>query len=862
MRRIPLTLLVTGLLAGCTKKATEPPLAHPPVTRPGPATRPSALPSSPAAKVARRADAVAAAAIYIHPRRWPRLAAALRPLVAALPGERDAFKRQLLDLLDTPDLWSAARSALRLGRPGLALPARLDGWDPDRPLELELYDPIEAGDLGLAARLLTITPSVSWVPGSCHRLRLPATDVPTASASLRGLLEGAGLKPARTRDGRAGVLYRSRDALAAVLPEPDHVRVEVCEEPAVLPGKSVDVGEIWEREVLLAPGRGGLPDTPARRLVRAGQALAAVHLRPWVFADVSQQVGASQIVQALTHVEPEIRAPLLAAGLAEVAIGRLLMTPIAAEVDDATFALDADTGKLRMTAVWSLTEQGQRVYRAATRNVTSTFPAVDREAVLRGLIALDVPAMLNAAQPHPLFASIKRPEELVRPLHKAGYWGMLHASVRHQVSLLQALARVSPAMRHPLAAQVPRALSVTVRGPERLAAAVSVTAGQDVGRTRTELLGLLARIGPRGLTVHVRRSGEIGALLLGLGMDPRRAFGRRPRRGPADVLADFEVNANALRRLARRKNPLAAASLAPLAGVRIRLSLRGRALVGQLEVRLAGNRASDLSPPPDLATGGWTSPGLARAASPGGRCLARTTAAMVRAYDALAHVAPESKTELLLRALDEASRELRCAARDPLTRDEARELHWLVTMFQADQLGGLFRRAEQLALLRRACSQGMQAACARERAVEATPHVQLPSLATSCGERHFPALFGPGDRAHFTVTADGELRRGEVGPWQPLLAADRGAPARAVVRAVDAAGRRCPVWILFRGSGGLRELQVVSSKHQPPRDEAKRAVREIRPPGPDPAVRVSQRTWEQALEAICKGAGRGPVKLR
>ncbi len=122
------------------------------------------------------------------------------------------------------------------------------------------------------------------------------------------------------------------------------------------------------------------------------------------------------------------------------------------------------------------------------------------------------------------------------------------------------------------------------------------------------------------------------------------------------------------------------------------------------------------------------------------------TQLMVEALRALAYVAPGQKTQLLVKAWEEAARQLPCAEADPLTRQEVRQIRRTMSRIRAEMLGYRRQFSEQQALLERSCKGGDPWACARLKTVHDAPKVNLARLTwresmSRCSHPVEPPLF-------------------------------------------------------------------------------------------------------------------------
>jgi hypothetical protein len=783
----------------------------------------------------------------VRPSAWAEGAKAMAGL---LPGVPEAAR-----ILSQPDLWAAAGALaeLALGTRPAGLSGALPGWDPSRPLVFALFAP-SVDDSVLAARALMLEAAALGTTGLRHRVLIPATD---SRALLGGLLEALvplGLQAdseARAlpglRGGQALLLPGETASLLLLVPEERWVRVEILQEDTR--AFASPEARLKAVEALLAPApASSWPLTPALLFAASRQDLLTLWLRPWWLRDLGGQVGTSKVAQAVRFADPSYRAMLLAAGLAEVSQGYLVMDPRGAELDDLAWSLGvipAPPGKaesresgpsLRMASVLSLTEQGARVWARGLESGALLPSAELPQASLSMWMRLDLAAVLAAAEPPPGLADAKDLEELAQRVQECGGFCMLHLGLRSPLGMLKAVWRFLPPE---LPIPLPRGLGLAVGPlPAGLATAPAVVAmaSLPVGVNLSALeraVGELREDGARqglGILWRTEVRPEDTRVFFGLNESAERVFrGPEPAAGPgrpgSGPLGEVSMDLRGLADGLQREAPEAAAVLARLGSLHGWSRLQGRWLQGEV---VLGPPVEGAAPAWDAegAVWGWESPGARAASGRGAVCLAEVTRSLTEGFRALAVVDPSQKGLMLARAMEEASRQLPCALAEPETKEQARRLQRSMFLAIADLYEGELRQDELSRVLTTGCEQGVEEACARKARLSEAPRLELPRVETACGTGlqgwklarlpaggAAPALPPPGD-GPFGLAAD---RRALAGQALEVLRTLAGPGTRLLVLAVA-------------GDGGNQGVSVELAAGPAPAAAA--------PAAPPPAPRV------------------------
>ena len=729
MRR-PLLLLV-GLLClpGCPKPGLTPDTRLPPAD---PAVSDLVIAAGDRATLV----------LVLRPDRWPESRDTLKTLVRPFP-----IQPQVLDkIFAAEDLWTAfSRVAEAAEGRSMALPSKLPGWDLSRPVVAALFVP-QSSDATLAARALIPEPLHKSVPGLRHRILVPSTDPALTLEGLTTLLTSLGTSFKRDTLPGGGVIFPMYEGFVAFIPGDRHVRIEIV------------TGEVhhWEkpRQDILAgwkalaekpPSTSQLPMTPALHALLTGDDLVAAYVRPWQLRDLMSQWGSQKIIAALAYVDPAQRAMLLAVGLAEVAVGTLLMSPIGAEVDDVTVGLSA-AGPLRLLYTESLTEPGLKVFSAGHKKAGRPFTIKRQDILAHGTVPVDIGSLLDNAQTLAGLGPAKDIQETFMAFRECGMGCYWHAFLRTPMGLLKTLRKFA---RYEAVQYLPLSLdfvlvNVNPLNPERIFQAVlaaRMPKGFDTGWLREALAVLEKPVHTGGrLSTHLemRAQKDHDAVLLGFNINPLEVVDIEAAPAQEGLLAGFRLDTGALANMLSRLSPRAAAIFDRYTAMKGRTVLSGRALVSELVVGLAGQPEPSWTTPQEYAGLSWPSPGLKKAQSKGGQCLNAMTRNMIEAFKALAAAAPEYRTEILAKAMDMTAKEhLQCAKQFEETREEAQRIHELMILYIDEQLKREFKHEERLVHLRKACADGVAMACRREQEVAKESAVELAKLEMSCGG--FPA---------------------------------------------------------------------------------------------------------------------------
>jgi TonB family protein len=422
-------------------------------------------------------------------------------------------------------------------------------------------------------------------------------------------------------------------------------------------------------------------------------------------------------------------------------VGTLLMSPIGAEFDDVTVGLQAE-GDLRLKYTQSLTELGQKVFKAGLASAGRPFPLKNQRILAHATLPVNIGSLLENAQVLEGLGPAKDVHETFQAFRECGVGCYWHAFLRTPMGLIKTLRKFA---RYEAVQHLPMSMdfilvNVDPLNPERIFQAVlaaRMPKGFDTGWLR-EALAVLERPVHTGgrLSTHLEMRAQMDhdAILVGFNINPLEVLAIEARPAQEGLLAGFKLDTGALANTLSKLSPRAAAIFDRYTGMQGRSVLSGRGLVSELVVGIAGQPEPSWTEPVEYENLSWPSPGLERARSKGGQCLNAMTRNMIEAFKALAAAAPEFRTQILAKAMDMTAKEhLQCAKQFDETREEAERIHELMILYIDEQLKKEFKREERIAHLKKACAEGMAVACRREKEIAKESAVELAQLDIPCG---------------------------------------------------------------------------------------------------------------------------------
>ncbi len=678
--------------------------------------------------------------LVLRPDRWPDSRDTLKTLVRPFPIRPETIEK----IFSAPDLWTAFTRAIEAAEgKRLFVTSSLPGLDLSRPVVAGLFEP-QTSDATLSARALIPEPVEEEVPGIRHRILIPSTNPPLTMEALSTLLLAFAYYPKPITLPGNGILYpiQQEDGFIAFLPEKRHVRIEIL--TGEIRHRQTNREEVlsgWKALAEKSSAAPQLPMTPGLHALLTGDDLLAAYVRPWQLRDLMSQIGSMKITEALAYVDPAQRAMLLAVGLAEVAQGTLLMSPIGAEVDDVTVGFQAE-GALRLKYTQSLTELGRKVYSAGLKNAGRPFRLKQKNVLAQATLPVDIGGLLEPAEIIEVLGRAQDASEVSQAFRECGVGCTWHAFLRNPMGLLKTLRKFA---QHEMVRHLPRSMEFVLVDvdplnpdhPFKAALAARMPKGYDTGWLRDALI-TLENSAPGGgkIATHLEMRAQMDhdAILLGINVNPLQLLDLEARTVEKGLLARFELDTGRLAHSFARLNPRVAAVFDRYTAMRGRTILSGQALFSELVVGLAGQPRPPWTPPREYTGMSWASPGLQRAQSKGSRCLAAVTLGMIQAFKALAYADPAYRTEILAKAMDMTAKEhLQCAKEFDETREEAERIHELMVLFIDEQLKNEFKHEQRIAHLKQACADGVEAACRREKDASKEYAVELASLEIPCG---------------------------------------------------------------------------------------------------------------------------------
>ncbi|HUU00998.1 MAG TPA: AgmX/PglI C-terminal domain-containing protein [Myxococcota bacterium] len=743
--------------------------------------------------------------VVLHPARWKAAVNTLAPLLSGLDPKLDR-------IVEAVDLRQALSIMI-----GDDSPRKEDlaGWDATRPIVAGLFEP-QSNQTMQATRAMIPSEDLilrAGVPGVRHRVLIPASDPQALAASLAGLMQRIGLQPigtSRSGDAKIFEMQGSR-GFVAILPSADNprpgsgalVRIEIMTGELIRYPDDRARLAAWMDMIEKAPPGFQAPVTPALLAAVSRPDLLVIHLRPWLMPDLASQLGTGMVVSAIGYADPSMKSMLLARGLSEVALSRLLMSPIGVEMDDITLALDV-AGGLRLAWIASLTRQGLAVIEAGSSAAVDPPKPAPGHRFATLWSRFDADAATRAAVVPQGLSEINKLDELAESINECGYFCPLHFLARAPFGLTRKLMSLAP---EKMPRQLPRSLTLVVDdiSPD-LVSRMAVAAVMPATADTRALRGLLAETF-QNAKLFIDPYGKNQLFSLGLGCDPHDLFSKTAMRSGPGVLGGMRVDLGPLANGIAPASPVAAALLDRIGPLRGRAVLSGRALGGEILVDIKG-LAPLLFGTLDGNCPAWESPGAAAAGRRGARCMRKVTGSMIKGFAALSCVDPRQRSIILAHMADEVDPSLRCALAEADTREVAATTQTALTLWVAELLENEMRERDEIALLDRVCKQGRQEVCKKLAAVRAQAPVRLPEIASEC------ACLPVSGRPIIRIAAGQENGAGsKPGRECPVLAVDVGVPFSRLMQVAGESAEGCrEAVILVRRTGSLEGLSVLPQR--------------------------------------------------
>ncbi|MBW1873484.1 MAG: AgmX/PglI C-terminal domain-containing protein, partial [Deltaproteobacteria bacterium] len=396
----------------------------------------------------------------------------------------------------------------------------------------------------------------------------------------------------------------------------------------------------------------------------------------------------------------------------------------------------------RLSSLISLTEKGQKIFKAGQALAVSPFRINPGRYFLTLWSRLDLNAMLQAASPPAALAEVKKLGELTEALMECGAFCSFHYLVRNPFGLARTLLDLIP---QNFSGQLPHSLNLAIlaidpqnrKAPIRLAAAAHFPLAASTRLLRQGLAELDREPGTEIRSqLYVEPVGQNQVVRLGLGSDPRDVFDLQILKPPVGTIGELSLDPSTLANLVNHKNPKAAAILDQLGQVHGRVSYAERAIAGEIILNIKGQKKQVHNRPANFSGLDWDSPGAAAAGTKGAKCMQAVTREMIRGFGSLAMAAPDMRSLLLSRLIEEVDKPLSCARQAKDTSESARRTQLMLALYVADRLAEDYHIEAEKLVLGRACNQGHSQACNRIQAIKARPSIRLAQVDTDCKFGH------------------------------------------------------------------------------------------------------------------------------
>ncbi len=650
MRRAAFGLFLF-LSLGCKQGAPEPDPAPAATAPPAPSTSqpdPTTKASSDVLPLLAKLGDGAPVAVVARLDRWPEIRSAAEALVgsAELPEVES-----LLAAKDPAALLAWVESERGLDG------SKLRGIDFTRPLVASFGEPADLEPFALPEMKDEAGQFRSL--GVRHVVFVPVDDAKEFLASLPAAL-GAELVTVPTW-GATEDSWTARSGESDYVvaePEGDYARVTWLQ--GVF-GVSPDEAKA-RLSTRLRPTASPPADTPALRAVVADDAAVAMHLRPWRFRAFFSDSGRTSVLRALSAVEPEMRATLMAKGISIVLLSEMLMSDAGAEIDDWGWTLRAADGQLGIGGVGSLTPTGRKVFDAAKTEV-APLPVKDPRVAAEGFVRMDLQKAFEAVG-LPTSLTTLRSGSLAQRFAECGPGCSIHAATRSPLRALQ-LAVTEIVGPIPSGLQVHALQGALVR-PKPPAGSVAFVLGGSSAQAFETLVD--AATGGRGPTWSSTPRGDEVVLQYAEGADTVFEFSERA----TDAIAAGSIGSELLEELGF-----------PVRDLRAALVLRhdGPALVAELAVRRGADPT--LAYAPEVKATTWSSPILSYPGADTSDCTVELAAALSRTFGALATAAPDQRATMLNKGIDEIDPATACKGNE-LANRRAQELAKFMELLLAE----------------------------------------------------------------------------------------------------------------------------------------------------------------------------------
>lgn len=590
--------------------------------------------------------------LVVRPQQWKAAGGALDAILG------DAAPPQLRAITGAS---AGAELVEQLGRHMFGIDAtKLEGIDPVRPWVGGYGEVADATVLQLPAVGAESSKFRSY--GLRHVLLVPVTDGKAFIESFGPTFTEArsidtwvsGSEPSFT--GTLGT-----QGLVTAKIEGDYVRVVVFTHVHNL---SVEEGKkaLASR---LGPTPATLEQTPAFRELTTRDSLSGVYVRPSRIRRWATSSARYWMLRATDHAPADSRASMLAAGLSALLTAEVTMMDEAAEVDDWAYLLEAKGTRIELLAVGSLTAHGTKMFDAVQTGVALLPSVASSSPLLEGGIRVDVDKMRATVPPHRILSKIETPESL-QMLGECGSSCALHLMHRTPLQSLAAAISSLPAADQVLPGMV--ALQGQLLGLDTPSGALALIT--PTAATATAAKTKLETIDPsltKKSTLAVVNRGSDSTLQVGFGVAPNTVFAAGERKSTALLELHGTVAANA--DTLDIKLPKAVFGT-------LKLERQGAALVAQLVASTDADPVADYTADPTPTT--WNSPIVSAPGGDNAACVAEAANGVRQLFSTLATVAPETRSPMLNKGLEEMKDTFACPTGGPDTKARAAAMRALV----------------------------------------------------------------------------------------------------------------------------------------------------------------------------------------
>ena len=503
-----------------------------------------------------------------------------------------------------------------------------------------------------------------------HRALIPSADPVKLLRGLKMFVPLKGALPADTPvlGGRTdGSAWRvRRDLIIATFPERDHLRVEVASEARGLPTLNEVSRSTWAR-------------TPALAALLSEQPTLTAHLKTWRLKDYATQSGYSVMRSAVeTVTEPQLKAKLMAMGLAHVLNGELLMSERHLEIDDLTLALQINDRGVQLSSAMSLTPEGARALSVGLSSGATPHLKIQSTPIMTAHLGFDWASTLNEVHelegvPQERWRS--RLRNLTNIARECGPMCPLYVIMRKPMGALKFL-QATFATQDPLliSSWLGARVVLTDFNPKSPSGTIALALRADAQPDQVSALLTRAQAGQPSLQVKAHVFPDAQVITAHLGASPMPILSMRGRSKsdpstPQSVHSTLgELSVNEIGELIKLTPQLQALTPYSAWRVKLRAQLHKRALMWS--VWLGEGDAPLLPRAADLETqvNTWSSPIKLRRSSPQDQCVRDLFAQTSTLFRALATANPSQRKTLVVDELPQVIQHLKCARRGSQSR--------------------------------------------------------------------------------------------------------------------------------------------------------------------------------------------------